>query len=139
MAFSLLSPSPGINYNFVAGAYLVCSLMLGVLFALDKVSLRTIGSSWVSPLTAHTTGLFELVEGCKALRLIIGRGIKLGNRISFALPRFFSLGSSEVRRERDPYYATERGIAGISRVFRFSPLVSGPGSFHSHVARTARL
>lgn len=32
-----MTPSPGINYNFVAGAYLVCSLILGVLVTLDKV------------------------------------------------------------------------------------------------------
>lgn len=32
-----MTPSPGINYNFVAGAYLVCSVIFGVLLCLDKV------------------------------------------------------------------------------------------------------
>lgn len=35
-----MTPSPGINYNFVAGAYLVCSVIFGVLLALDKVGAR---------------------------------------------------------------------------------------------------
>lgn len=37
MGFPLTTPSPGINYNFVSGAYLVCSVILVVLLALDKV------------------------------------------------------------------------------------------------------
>lgn len=37
MALPFMTPSPGINYNFVAGSYLVCSLILVVLLALDKV------------------------------------------------------------------------------------------------------
>lgn len=35
-----MSPSPGINYNFIVGAYFVCTLILGVLFTLDKVGSR---------------------------------------------------------------------------------------------------
>lgn len=35
-----MTPSPGINYNFVAGAYLVCSIIFGVLLALDKVGVK---------------------------------------------------------------------------------------------------
>lgn len=37
MALPFMTPSPGINYNFVAGSYLVCSLILVVLLVLDKV------------------------------------------------------------------------------------------------------
>lgn len=40
MVFPLTTPSPGINYNFVAGAYLACSLILVVLLALDKVGVE---------------------------------------------------------------------------------------------------
>lgn len=36
-----MTPSPGINYNFVAGAYLVCSFIFMVLLALDKVRVRS--------------------------------------------------------------------------------------------------
>lgn len=54
MGFPLMSPSTGINYNFVAGAYLVCSLILGVLFTLDKVS-------WVLQLNLFRTILALLL------------------------------------------------------------------------------
>lgn len=37
MGIPLTAPSPGINYNFVAGAYFVCSLILGILLASEKV------------------------------------------------------------------------------------------------------
>lgn len=39
MAPAFASPITGINYNFVAGAYLICSVILGVLLVLDKVGL----------------------------------------------------------------------------------------------------
>lgn len=40
MAFPLTTPSPGINYNFVVISYLVCSLILVLLLALDKVGME---------------------------------------------------------------------------------------------------
>ncbi|CAN0232094.1 unnamed protein product, partial [Ectocarpus sp. 6 AP-2014] len=48
MALPFMTPSPGINYNFVAGSYLLCSLILVVLLALDKfLHVEAVEGSWV--------------------------------------------------------------------------------------------
>ena len=65
MAFPLTTPSPGINYNFVSGAYLVCSVILAVLLALDKV-ISTVPrcSTTLPPLAARITDRLY----CRCLR-----------------------------------------------------------------------
>jgi hypothetical protein len=40
----LTTPSPGISYDFVVGAYTVCCLLGGALFALERVLLSAGGS-----------------------------------------------------------------------------------------------
>eukprot|EP00903_Cladosiphon_okamuranus_P014810 g13716.t1 len=43
-----MTPSLGINYNFVAGAYLVCSVIFGVLLCLDKqFHVEAVEGGWV--------------------------------------------------------------------------------------------
>ncbi|CAN0219596.1 unnamed protein product, partial [Ascophyllum nodosum] len=110
-----MSPSPGINYNFVVGAYAVGTLILGLLFTLDKVS----EGRGHEKLRASVSKEGSLSDGCK--RVNRGDTILLPTRFSRAVGKTtegLKLGQDSIhqlRRSREANFHPSRVVAHTRR------------------------